>query len=82
MAGRFGEVNYDAIPSVIYCYPEVAAVGLTEQQAKERDIPYCIGTYPFLGSGPGPLHGPNRRPGQAHRPRQVRPRPGGTHHQR
>lgn len=51
MAGRHGEVNYDAIPSVIYTFPEVAAVGLTEQQVKERDIPYCTGTYPMLGSG-------------------------------
>ena len=51
MAGHQGEVNYDAIPSVIYTFPEVAAVGLTEQQVKEKDIPYCTGTYPLMGSG-------------------------------
>jgi dihydrolipoamide dehydrogenase len=51
MAGRPGEVNYDAIPAVIYTYPEVATVGLTEEQAKQREIPYCVGSYPFTGAG-------------------------------
>lgn len=51
IAGKPGEVNYDAIPSVIYTWPEVASVGLTEEQLKEREIPYCTGTYPFAGSG-------------------------------
>jgi dihydrolipoamide dehydrogenase len=51
IAGRPGEVNYDAMPSVIYTWPEVASVGLTEEQVKEGDIPYCTGTYPFTGAG-------------------------------
>ncbi len=51
MAGRAGEVNYDTIPAVIYTAPEVASVGLTEQQIKERGIPYCVGSYPFTGAG-------------------------------
>jgi len=51
MTGRAGEVNYDTIPSVIYTWPEVAAVGLTEEQVKERGIPYCVGSYPFSGAG-------------------------------
>lgn len=51
IAGRPGEVNYDAIPSIIYTWPEVASVGLTEEQVKERKIPYCSGTYPFTGAG-------------------------------
>ena len=51
MAGRAGEVNYDTIPAVIYTWPEVASVGLTEEQVKARDIPYCTGTYPFSGAG-------------------------------
>ena len=51
LAGLPGEVNYDAIPSVIYTWPEVASVGLTEEQAKERNIEYCVGTYPFAGAG-------------------------------
>jgi dihydrolipoamide dehydrogenase len=51
MAGRAGEVNYDTIPAVIYTWPEVASVGLTEEQVKDRDIPYCVGSYPFSGAG-------------------------------
>ena len=51
MAGLPGEVNYDAVPAVIYTAPEVASVGLTEEQVKESKIPYCTGTYPFTGAG-------------------------------
>jgi dihydrolipoyl dehydrogenase len=51
IAGLPGEVNYDAIPAVVYTWPEVASVGLTEEQIKERNIPYCVGTYPFSGAG-------------------------------
>ena len=51
IAGKPGEVNYDAIPAVIYTWPEVAGVGLTEEQVKDRQIPYCTGTYPFAGAG-------------------------------
>ena len=51
IAGKPGEVNYDALPAVIYTWPEVASVGLTEEQVKEREIPYCVGTYPFSGAG-------------------------------
>ena len=49
--GKPGEVNYDAVPSIIYTYPEVAAVGLTEEQVKERKIPYRTASYPFTGVG-------------------------------
>ena len=51
IAGHAGEVNYDAIPAVIYTWPEVASVGLTEEQVKGRDVPYCVGSYPFSGAG-------------------------------
>ena len=51
IAGKPGEVNYDALPAVIYTWPEVASVGLTEEQVKARAIPYCTGTYPFAGAG-------------------------------
>jgi dihydrolipoamide dehydrogenase len=51
IAGLPGEVNYDAIPAIIYTAPEVASVGLTEEQLKQRDIPYRAGTYPFTGAG-------------------------------
>jgi dihydrolipoamide dehydrogenase len=51
IAGLPGEVNYDALPSIIYTWPAVASVGITEEQARERSIDYCVGTYPFTGSG-------------------------------
>ena len=51
IAGKAGEVNYDTIPAVVYTWPEVASVGLTEEQARERQIPYCVGSYPFSGAG-------------------------------
>jgi dihydrolipoamide dehydrogenase len=51
IAGKAGEVNYDAVPAVIYTAPEVASVGLTEEQAQARGIDYCTGTYPFTGAG-------------------------------
>ncbi|MBI5589554.1 MAG: dihydrolipoyl dehydrogenase [Deltaproteobacteria bacterium] len=50
MAGLFSEVNYDTLPSVIYTWPEVAGVGLTEEQLKARGIPYVAGAYPFSGN--------------------------------
>jgi dihydrolipoamide dehydrogenase len=51
IAGLPGEVNYDSIPSIIYTAPEVASVGMTEEAAREREIPCCIGVYPFSGAG-------------------------------
>ena len=51
IAGGNGEVNYDAIPAVIYTWPEVASVGLTEDVVKASGIPYCVGSYPFTGAG-------------------------------
>ncbi len=51
IAGLPGEVNYDTLPAVIYTWPEVASVGLTEEEVKARNIPYCVGSYPFTGAG-------------------------------
>jgi dihydrolipoamide dehydrogenase len=51
IAGKVGEVNYDAIPAIVYTAPEVASVGLTEEQVKARGIPYVTGAYPFTGNG-------------------------------
>lgn len=45
------EMNYDLIPSVIYTHPEVAWVGMNEQQAKEKGIEYKIGVFPFVACG-------------------------------
>jgi dihydrolipoamide dehydrogenase len=50
IAGRAGHVNYDAIPSVIYTYPEVAVVGKTEEDLKAAGIAYKIGKFPFTAN--------------------------------
>jgi dihydrolipoamide dehydrogenase len=51
VAGKPGHVNYDTIPGVIYTWPELASVGLTEEQAKERGLNYRVGKFPFLANG-------------------------------
>jgi dihydrolipoamide dehydrogenase len=51
LAGKPAHVNYNAIPSVIYIHPEVASVGLTEEQVKETGKPYRVGRFPFLANG-------------------------------
>jgi dihydrolipoamide dehydrogenase len=50
MAGQAGHVNYDAIPGVVYTWPEVATVGKTEEQVKEAGIAYKVGKFPFLAN--------------------------------
>lgn len=50
-AGRYGHVNYDVIPSVIYTAPEIAWVGLTEEQAKASVATVKTGVFPFIASG-------------------------------
>ncbi|HVD62175.1 MAG TPA: dihydrolipoyl dehydrogenase [Gemmatimonadaceae bacterium] len=44
-------VNYGNIPNATYCHPEVASVGLTEQQCKEKKLDYKVGKFPFSASG-------------------------------
>lgn len=51
IAGRYGHVNYDAIPGVVYTEPEIASVGKTEDQLKQAEIPYRKGTFPFMANG-------------------------------
>ena len=48
--GEGGHVNYDAIPGVIYTFPEVANVGLSEEQLKEQGVEYRVGTFPFAAN--------------------------------
>src|SRR5207247_283839 len=45
IAGRAGHVNYEAIAGIIYTNPELAGVGLTEEQAKEQGIDYRVGRF-------------------------------------
>lgn len=51
MAGLNSKVHYDNIPSCVYCQPEIASLGITEEQAKERGLRYNIGKFPFKASG-------------------------------
>jgi dihydrolipoamide dehydrogenase len=44
-------ILYDNVPSVTYCHPEVASIGLTEEQAKERKLEYQVGRFPFSANG-------------------------------
>jgi dihydrolipoamide dehydrogenase len=50
LAGKAGHVNYGVIPGVIYTTPEVANVGLTEEQLKEQRRAYKVGKFPFMGN--------------------------------
>jgi dihydrolipoamide dehydrogenase len=51
IAGKAGHVNYDAIPNVIYTYPEVASVGKTEEELKQAGVAYTVGKFPFTANG-------------------------------
>ena len=51
IAGKPGHVNYDAIPNVVYTWPEVAAVGKSEDELKEEGHSYRKGQFPFAANG-------------------------------
>ena len=51
ISGRYGEVNYKTVPSVVYTAPEIAWVGQTEEEVKASGRPYKTGVFPFLASG-------------------------------
>jgi dihydrolipoamide dehydrogenase len=51
IAGQAGHVNYNAIPSVIYTWPEVASVGATEEMLKNDGVAYHVGKFPFTANG-------------------------------
>ena len=50
ISGQSGHVNYEVIPGVIYTTPEVASVGKTEEQLKEKNQKYKIGKFPFMAN--------------------------------
>jgi dihydrolipoamide dehydrogenase len=51
LAGGAGHVNYNTVPGVIYTHPEVASVGINEEQAKAQGIEVNVGKFPFLANG-------------------------------
>jgi dihydrolipoamide dehydrogenase len=50
IAGQSAHINYDAIPGIVYTWPEVAAVGRTEEQLKEAGVEYKSGKFPFTAN--------------------------------
>ena len=44
-------MDYGNIPNATYCHPEVASIGLTEQQCKEKKLDYKVGKFPFSANG-------------------------------
>lgn len=51
IAGQKPHINYLLIPGVVYTWPEVAGVGYTEQELKQKGVDYKIGKFPFLALG-------------------------------
>lgn len=51
IAGKQGHVNYAAVANVVYTWPEIASVGMTEEEAKEKGIEYATGKFPWLANG-------------------------------
>jgi dihydrolipoamide dehydrogenase len=50
LAGQATHINYDAIPSVVYTWPEAASVGKTEEQLKADGVAYNKGSFPFMAN--------------------------------
>ncbi len=50
-------VDYDNVPNCTYCHPEVASVGLTEEQAREKGLEIQVGKFPWVGNGRALAHG-------------------------
>jgi dihydrolipoamide dehydrogenase len=50
LAGKAGHVNYEVIPNVVYTYPEIAAVGKTEEELKAAGLAYEVGKFPFTAN--------------------------------
>jgi dihydrolipoamide dehydrogenase len=50
IAGKWGHVNFDVIPGVVYTNPEVASVGKTEEELKAAGVAYTVGKFPFMAN--------------------------------
>ena len=49
--GRKSRINLSVVPSCIYTHPEIACLGITEEQAKEKGLQYDVGRFPFRANG-------------------------------
>ena len=70
VAGKPGHVNYNTIPNVVYTHPELAQVGITEEEAKAKNVPYKVGKYFYKANGRAKSLGAEdgRRVRETHRP--------------
>ena len=50
LAGQAGHVNYEAIPAIVYTFPEIAGLGKTEEQLKAANVAYKVGKFPFMAN--------------------------------
>ena len=57
IAGKPSRMHYRSIPAIVYTWPEIAAVGLTEEQVKESGRPYKVGRFPFSANGRARTYG-------------------------
>jgi len=51
LVGQAGHVNYDAIPNVVYTFPEIAVVGKSEEELKATGVAYTVGKFPMMANG-------------------------------
>jgi dihydrolipoamide dehydrogenase len=51
LIGQAGHVNYEAIPNVVYTYPEIATVGKSEEELKAAGVSYAVGKFPMAANG-------------------------------
>ena len=73
LAGQIGIVNHDVIPSVVYTMPEIAGVGLTEEEAKAAGHEVKVGKFPMMAQQPRQDQPGGRRLRQGDRRREVGP---------
>lgn len=57
LAGGYGHVNYETIPSVVYTHPEVAWCGKNEEELKKASIEYSVGSFPFMANSRAKTNG-------------------------
>ena len=51
IAGNYGHVNYDAVANIVYTWPEIASVGASEEELREKGVAYKVGKFPWIANG-------------------------------
>ena len=72
IAGKPVHMHYHSIPSVVYTWPEIAAVGLAEHEVKASGREYRVGKFPFSANGRARTIGRDARLREVHRRREDR----------